>query len=160
LVLARIPTVIFCKNSWRNFYTDTIIKIAATLHIFLVRISKMKEVSIRIFLFRHWQKQMFIFAQNVRESFTPYSKFRVTAIFKRFPGEKHELITIFHDFPAKHKQKCSVADLDPGSSAFLTQDPGSVTGFFRIPDLGTKAHIFDGFDKFLGKKYYNSERFG
>jgi hypothetical protein len=29
----------------------------------------------------------------------------------------------------------SVADPDPGSSTFLTLDPGSGIGFFRIPDL-------------------------
>ncbi len=28
----------------------------------------------------------------------------------------------------------SVADPDPGSGAFLTLDPGSGIGFFRIPD--------------------------
>ncbi len=28
----------------------------------------------------------------------------------------------------------SVADPDPGSDAFLTLDPGSRIGFFRIPD--------------------------
>ncbi len=28
----------------------------------------------------------------------------------------------------------SVADPDPGSGAFLTPGPGSVLGFFRIPD--------------------------
>jgi hypothetical protein len=37
----------------------------------------------------------------------------------------------------------SVADLDPGSGAFLTQDPGSGIGFSRILDLdffGPKWH--------------------
>jgi hypothetical protein len=33
---------------------------------------------------------------------------------------------------------CSVASLDPGSGAFLTLDPGSGIGFFRIPDLGSR----------------------
>jgi hypothetical protein len=27
---------------------------------------------------------------------------------------------------------------DPGSGAFLTLDPGSGIGFFRIPDLGSR----------------------
>ncbi len=30
---------------------------------------------------------------------------------------------------------------DPGFGAFLT--PGSGIGFFRIPDLGSQAHIFE-----------------
>jgi hypothetical protein len=36
----------------------------------------------------------------------------------------------------------SVADPDPGSGAFLT--PGSGIGFFRIPNLGSQTHIFEG----------------
>ncbi len=43
--------------------------------------------------------------------------------------------------------RTSVADPDPGSGAFLTPGPGSGKGFFpdpgsRIPDLGSKPHIF------------------
>jgi hypothetical protein len=33
----------------------------------------------------------------------------------------------------------SVADLDPGSGAFLPKDPGSGKNFFRIPDLGSRV---------------------
>jgi hypothetical protein len=33
---------------------------------------------------------------------------------------------------------------DPGSDAFLTLDPGSGIGIFRIPDLVSQTHIFDG----------------
>ncbi len=38
--------------------------------------------------------------------------------------------------------KSSVADPVPGSGAFLTLDPGYGVGFFRIPDPGSKTHIF------------------
>ncbi len=41
----------------------------------------------------------------------------------------------------------SVADPDPRSGAFLTLDPVSGIGFFRIPNLGSRSN-------FLGKKYY------
>ncbi len=36
-----------------------------------------------------------------------------------------------------------VADPDPRTCAFLTLDPGSGIGFFRIPDPGNQTHIFD-----------------
>ncbi len=49
--------------------------------------------------------------------------------------------------------KSSVANPDPGSGAFLTLDPGSGIGFFRIPDLGSQTHIFDSLIKILGIKY-------
>jgi hypothetical protein len=44
---------------------------------------------------------------------------------------------------------------DPGSVAFLT--PGSGIGLFRIPDLGSRDHIFKSFDNFFGNKFYNSD---
>jgi hypothetical protein len=55
----------------------------------------------------------------------------------------------------------SVADPDPGASAFLTldPDPGSGIGFFRIPDFGSwipTPYFLELSDKFLGKKFYNS----
>jgi hypothetical protein len=45
----------------------------------------------------------------------------------------------------------SVADPDPGSSAFLT--PGSGIRNRSFPDPGSQTHIFDNF---WGKKFYNS----
>ncbi len=49
--------------------------------------------------------------------------------------------------------RCSVADPDPGSGAFLT--PGSGIGFFRIPDLGSQTHAFESLMTiFLGRKFY------
>ncbi len=55
---------------------------------------------------------------------------------------------------------CSVADADTGSGAFLTPDPGSGIGFFRIPDLGSRnpniGIVLKAYNKFLGKKFYNS----
>ncbi len=51
----------------------------------------------------------------------------------------------------------SVADPDPGSSAFLT--PGSGIGFFRIPGLGSRIlnpYFWELSDNFLSKKVYNS----
>jgi hypothetical protein len=73
--------------------------------------------------------------------------------------------------------KSSVADLDPGSGAFLTldPDPGSGIGFFpdpgswisdpgsRILDLGSRIptpYFLELSDKFLGKKFYNSLKTG
>ncbi len=53
----------------------------------------------------------------------------------------------------------SIADLDPGSGAFLT--PGSGKGFFRIPDLGSQTHIFESLMTiFLSKKFYKSLKIG
>ncbi len=55
----------------------------------------------------------------------------------------------------------SVADPDPGSGAFLT--PGTGMGFFRIPDLGSRIprpYFEELFDKFFGKKFYNSLKIG
>jgi hypothetical protein len=49
----------------------------------------------------------------------------------------------------------SVADPDPGSSAFLT--PGSGMGFFRIPD---PKYFLELRDNFLGKRFYNSLKIG
>ncbi len=62
----------------------------------------------------------------------------------------------------------SVADPDPGSSAFLTPGPGSGirNRFFPDPgfcisDPGSQTYIFESFsDKFLGKKFYNSLKTG
>jgi hypothetical protein len=42
----------------------------------------------------------------------------------------------------------SVADPDPGSSAFLT--PGSGIGFFRISDPGSQTHIFESLVTIFG----------
>jgi hypothetical protein len=47
-----------------------------------------------------------------------------------------------------------VAAPDPGSGAFLTQNPGS--GFFRFPALGSQTYILELNDNFLVKKIYNS----
>jgi hypothetical protein len=43
-----------------------------------------------------------------------------------------------------NKKKSYISVADSGSGAFLTLDPGSGIGFFRIPDLGSQTHIFDG----------------
>jgi hypothetical protein len=51
----------------------------------------------------------------------------------------------------------SVADLDPGSGAFLTPRSGIRK---PIQDPGSQTHIFESlatiFDNFLGKKFYHS----
>jgi hypothetical protein len=44
---------------------------------------------------------------------------------------------------AQRQAVSSVADPDPGSGAFLTLDPGSGEGFFRIPDLGSQTYIYE-----------------
>jgi hypothetical protein len=50
---------------------------------------------------------------------------------------------------------------DPVSGAFLT--PGSGTGFFQIPDPGsriTNPYFRELSDNFVGKKFYNSLKIG
>jgi hypothetical protein len=59
----------------------------------------------------------------------------------------------------KGTESSSVADLDPGSSAFLTPGSGIRNGFFWIPDLGSRIpnpYFLELSDNFLGKKFYNS----
>jgi hypothetical protein len=53
----------------------------------------------------------------------------------------------------------SVADPDPGFSAFLTSGPGSGIRNRFFPDSGSRIphpYFFELSDKFLGKKFYNS----
>jgi len=47
---------------------------------------------------------------------------------------------------------------DPGSGAFLTTGSGILNRFF--PDPGSQTHIFESLVTFLGKKFYNSLKFG
>jgi hypothetical protein len=60
----------------------------------------------------------------------------------------------------------TVKDPDPGSGIRclfdpFDPDPGSGIGFFRTPDLGSRIpnpYFLELGDKFLGKKFYNSDR--
>jgi hypothetical protein len=67
------------------------------------------------------------------------------------PGQAGSRFPFSSQIPPK---KSSVADPYPGSGAFLTLDPGSGIGFFRIPDLGSQTHIFESLVTIFWVKSY------
>jgi hypothetical protein len=63
------------------------------------------------------------------------------------------MVILFPVPPGTGTGKCSVADPDPGSGAFLI--PGSELIFFQISDPGSKTHISESLVKNFGLRILN-----